>query len=196
MMKWLSVFALCSLACAAAAEIRWDENILRREARWYSSPEARAIANSVIQHQSVEGGWPKDTNLAAVPRSPEATDRGKANTIDNNATTMPMEFLAKVAHATGDERYREAFIRGVDYVLAAQYPNGGWPQFFPLRKGYYSHITFNDGAMIHVLTVLRDVAGGRPPYDFDDAERRAKGAAAVERGIDVVLRSQVRQNGK
>ena len=95
-----------------------------------------------------------------------------------------MQFLARMVHATGDARYRAAFDRGVDYLLAAQYPNGGWPQFFPLREGYYSHITFNDNAMISVLTVLREAAAGKPPYAFVDERpphegqrRRARAAS-------------------
>ena len=79
--------------------------------------------------------------------------------------------------ATGDARYRAAFERGVDYLLAAQYPNGGWPQFFPLREGYYSRITYNDNAMVHVLTVLRDAAAGKPPYAFVDDGPARQGRA-------------------
>ena len=107
-----------------------------------------------------------------------------------------MEFLALMTHATGDARYRAAFERGVDYLLAAQYPNGGWPQFFPLREGYYSRITFNDNAMVRVLTLLRDLAAGKPPYAFVDAGRRKKADAAVARGIQVILRTQVKQGGR
>jgi pectinesterase len=36
------------------------------------------------------------------------------------------------------EKYKKAFLNGLDYLLAAQYENGGWLQFYPL-KGYYSH---------------------------------------------------------
>lgn len=107
-----------------------------------------------------------------------------------------MQFLARMARSTGEARYREAFERGVDYLLAAQYPNGGWPQFFPLREGYYSRITYNDGAMIRVMTVLRDVAAGEAPYDFAEEERRANAAAAVARGLDCILRTQIRQEGR
>ena len=91
-----------------------------------------------------------------------------SSTIDNNGTTMPMQFLALMAHATGEARYRASFLRGFDYLLAAEYPGGGWPQFFPLRQGYYTHITFNDNAMVNVLTVLRDAAAGNAPYAFVD----------------------------
>ena len=101
-----------------------------------------------------------------------------------------------MVQATRDTRYRAAFDRGIDYLLAAQYQNGGWPQYFPLRRGYYSHITYNDDAMINVLIVLRDAAAGKPPYDFVDAARRARAAAAVVRGIDCILRTQIKQGGK
>jgi PelA/Pel-15E family pectate lyase len=80
--------------------------------------------------------------------------------------------------------------------MAAQYPNGGWPQYFPLRRGYYRHITYNDGAMIGVMTFLRGIVASEPPFDFVDQERRAKAKAAIARGLDCILKTQVKQNGK
>ena len=183
----------------ALGAIRWGEAVLRQQPQWYKSAEARAVADSVIQYQSPQGGWPKSTNLAKPPHSPAdipPPGRGWANSLDNDATTLPMAFLARMAHATGESKYRNSFLRGVDYLLAAQYPNGGWPQFWPLRKGYYSRITYNDGAMIRALTILHDVAGGQPPYDFIDAPRRKKVAGAVARGIDCILKTQIKQDGK
>lgn len=181
-----------------AMTIPWGADILRQKPEWYASAAAHAIADSVIQHQSTDGGWPKNTNLG-VPPSAEVRAGGGADvtssTIDNNGTTMPMQFLALVVHATGEARYRTSFVRGVDYLLAAQYPNGGWPQFFPLRDGYYTRITFNDNAMVNVLTLLRDAAAGKAPYAFVDQTRRAKARAAVSRGVDIILRTQVKQDG-
>lgn len=184
----------------AAAPVRWGADALRRQPEWYASAPARALADSVIQYQASDGGWPKNTDLGTPP--PPAESRAGAgadvtsSTIDNNGTTMPMQFLALVAHATGETRYRAAFTRGFDYLLAAEYPSGGWPQFFPLREGYYSRITFNDNAMVNVLTVLRDAATGHAPYAFVDEARRTKARAAVSRGIDIILKTQVKQDGK
>jgi PelA/Pel-15E family pectate lyase len=183
-----------------AMTIRWGADVLRQKPEWYASPEARAIADSVIQYQLPDGGWPKNTDLGVAP--PPAQSRAAAgadvtsSTIDNNGTTMPMQFLALVGHATGEDRYRASFLRGFDYLLAAQYPNGGWPQFFPLRKGYYTRITFNDNAMVNVLTLLRGAAAGIAPYEFVDATRRTKAGTAVSRGIDIILKTQVKQDGK
>ena len=179
--------------------IRWGEAVLRQKPEWYGSAEARVVADSVIQYQSPQGGWPKSTDLAKPPRTPDdipPPGRGRANTLDNEATTLPMAFLARVAHTTGEVKYRDSFFRGVDYLLVAQYHNGGWPQFWPLRDGYYSRITYNDGAMIRAMTILRDMAGGQPPYDFIDASRRMRAADAVARGIDCILKTQIKRNGK
>jgi PelA/Pel-15E family pectate lyase len=188
-----------AVAAGRAPQVAWGPAVLQQPQEWYSSPRARAIADAVLLYQSPVGAWPKNTDLSrarpAAMSAAEAAADPNGNTIDNDGTTLPMEFLARVAVATGDTRYRTAFERGVDYLLAAQYHNGGWPQFFPLREGYYSRITYNDNAMIRVLTVLRDIAAGVPHYAFVDAGRRTKAGAAVARGLDVILRTQLKQGG-
>jgi PelA/Pel-15E family pectate lyase len=197
--RTLVCLLLVSQGSVTHGALRWDEGVLRQKPPWYRSDEARTVADSVIQYQSPQGGWPKSTNLAVPPRTPDdipPPGRGRANSLDNEATTLPMAFLARVAHATGESKYRDSFLRGVDYLLAAQYPNGGWPQFWPLREGYYSRITYNDGAMIRAMTLLRDVAGAQAPYDFVDAPRRGRAEKAVLRGIDCILKTQIKQDGK
>ncbi len=195
----LAALVLGFISCVAVAgPLRWHENLLEKDTEWFASAEARAAADRVVSYQSGFGAWPKNTDLfkEISAREMEALQNGgKANTIDNGATTQPMQFLAQVAHATGERRYSESFIRGLDYLFEAQYENGGWPQYFPLRKGYYSHITYNDDAMMNVMFLLRDTAAGEAPYAFVDEERRAKSGAAIARGIDCILKTQVRQNG-
>jgi len=195
----LAFAAPLAVLTADTAPLKWGTGLLRLKGDWYASAEAVAAADSVLRYQSAHGAWPKNTDLLA-PASPEALAEiekgGKANTIDNGATTAPMQFLALVGNATGRPPYHAAALRGLDYLLAAQYPNGGFPQFYPLRpKGYYSRITYNDGAMINTLELLREVAAGQAPWAFVDAGRRARAADAVIRGIDCILRTQIRQAG-
>ena len=103
-------------------------------------------------------------------------------TLDNDATWSEMRFLAKVHAATGQRKYKNGFLKGLRYLLKAQYPSGGWPQFYPLRPGYSSRITFNDGAMIGAISILDDVVHRRPPYDLADEKLLKKCQAAVTKG--------------
>ncbi|HXT11094.1 MAG TPA: pectate lyase [Candidatus Angelobacter sp.] len=177
----------------------WGEPFLHQPRAWYGTPEARSAAGIVMQYQSTTGAFPKNTDLTIPPTDKiwaRIKKEGCADTIDNDATTVPMRFLALVAQATGDKQCQDSFIRGLDYLLISQYPNGGWPQFYPLREGYYSHITYNDNAMMNVMFLLRDIAHGKAPYQFVDADRRAKCQTAIEKGLDCILKTQIKENGK
>ncbi len=149
-----------------AAEVRWGSSALKQNPAWYATAEARDAAAVLLRYQSPAGAWPKNTDLFA-PLDDASAQRihsgGEANTIDNGATTTPMRFLARVIDATEEaaakQKLEQAFNRGLAYLLEAQYASGGWPQFYPLRpRGYYSHITLNDGAMIGVMELLRVAA--------------------------------------
>ena len=191
-----AVLGIATSGCgdlSQAPQVRWGDEIFHQPRDWYASGDARTAAESVILYQTPVGGWPKNTDLLEPPSSPDAVGQP---TIDNGATTTPMRFLALVIDGTGDARYRQAFERGMDYLFAAQYPNGGWPQYFPSREGYYSRITYNDNAMVNVLELLRDASAGDAPYAFVDEARRARASAAVARGIEVILQSQIEQEGQ
>lgn len=199
LLRLLALATLLAAPLGAAEVVKWSRN-LPTDAKWLASDTARGIADNLLLYQYPSGGWPKNIDMAQ-PLTPaaraELAERAHDDaTIDNGATTTQIAFLARIHGVTGDVRYRAAAERGIDYLLVAQYPNGGWPQYFPLRKGYYTHITFNDGAMVDALAVLRGVAEGRAPYAWLDDARRAKAKAAVERGIDCILKCQVAQDGK
>jgi PelA/Pel-15E family pectate lyase len=152
-------------------------------------------------YQRSSGGWPKDIDMAKPLGDDErraiAAARSSADsTIDNGATVTQMRFLLRVFTAQRDITDRDAFLRGLDYLLAAQYPNGGWPQFFPLREDYSRHITFNDNAMVNVLRLLDEAAEGRAPFEFVDEGRRLKARGAVTRGVDVILKAQIAVGGE
>ncbi|HEY4302213.1 MAG TPA: pectate lyase [Candidatus Didemnitutus sp.] len=197
----LLVLALLAGALAAvplaAGSVTWRE-ILRQPAPWYGGPDARRVAAAVLQYQTDSGGWPKNHDMTVPPSAEFLAEQApdhRAPTIDNDATTTQIEFLARVTTAGDDAGLRPAILRGLDYLLAAQYENGGWPQYYPLRHGYYTHITFNDDAMVNALSVLQAVASDRAPYAWVDSGRRTRAAAAVQRGIACILRCQVVVNG-
>jgi len=49
------------------------------------------------------------------------------------------------------------------YLLAAQFPNGGWPQVWPLEGGYHDAITYNDNAVIESPETLTAISGADHP---------------------------------
>ena len=173
----------------------------KQPAEWYGSAEALRIAANLLIYQHDNGGWDKNIDMA-LPlggKHLEEVRRQKhegLSTIDNSATYTQMEYLAKVYAATKDDRYSSAFHRGLSYLFAAQYPNGGWPQFYPLRHGYWDHITYNDDAMIGVMELLRAVGKVDPPYAFVTPAERERAQAAVAKGIECILETQVTVNGK
>lgn len=180
--------------------IHWNEALKQRPA-WYASPEAMRIADNVILYQRNSGGWPKNVNMAIliVPHMSTAVVRQRDrndSTIDNGATYSQLAFLARVYSAQRQEPHRQSFLKGLDFLFQAQYPNGGWPQFYPDLNGYYKHITFNDGAMIGVMKLLRDVAAAKSDYEFVDKDRRLKADDAVKRGIECILKTQVIVDGR
>ncbi|RME70596.1 MAG: pectate lyase, partial [Verrucomicrobia bacterium] len=192
---------LAVIMCGPArGAVSW-KTILDQPSGWYGAEEAVRIAERVLAFQLPSGGWTKNIDLAADRSAEEraqllrrAAEAG--STIDNGATTRELRFLARVYRAHPDERWAEAIRRGVDYLLQAQYPNGGWPQFYPLIGGYHDHITYNDDAMIRVLRLLRDVACGAPDFAFRGAEMRQRAAEAVERGVACILATQVVVDGE
>lgn len=189
------LLALVAMAGEPVATIRWPA-VLRQPAAWYAGPEAARIADNVVAWQRASGGWPKNQDMAAL-LPPEERRRivgareQPDSTIDNGATTTQLRFLARVHTAAPHPEVRAALLRGVDYLLDMQYPNGGWPQYWPRPKGYAAHITFNDGAMVNVLNLLSDLAPGRGDFGFADPARRERAGQAVTRGIECILRCQV-----
>ena len=188
--KILPCLILCvvpaSLSAASSAE-----KLLKKPDDWFGSKEGRKALDCILSWQTEHGNWPK--NMDTTRKEYSGKGKKPAGTFDNGATIGEMRVLARAVRVTGEIRYRKAFLRGFDHILKAQYPNGGWPQFYPLSKGYHRHITFNDDTMIRVMEFLRDVTKSKE-YQFLDKERRAAAGKAIEQGLACILKCQVVMN--
>ena len=179
--------------CSLVAAEKGARDFLKKPDAWFGTPEARKVAEAILTYQTEAGGWPKNTDTVSQPYR---GDRAKLQpTFDNGATLDELRFLARACQAKPETTYQAAFERGLAYVLRAQYPNGGWPQFFPLRKGYYDRITFNDNAMVRVMEFVREVAREKT-YTFVDPKSRAACRSAFDRGIDCILKCQIVVDGQ
>lgn len=195
-------FVLSTSTMAQVLDKSWSKIIELNEGEWFASKEAIAIAENVLLYQRNIGGWPKNTQMQKPLSEKEKAEllvlksSTKDVTTDNGATYGEMIYLSKMYRQVPDERYKTAFLKGLDYILEAQYDNGGWPQFYPLKKGYYSHITFNDDSMVNILKVLEEIKNETDYFSIKPLKELVEKAnIAFNKGIDCILKTQYVQNG-
>ena len=180
----------------------WQNFAANMPDEWFGSEESVAVAANVLLYQREIGGWPKNIpmHLPLSEAQKKALILNKDSLdafFDNGATTTEMKFLARMYTNTGNRKYRKAFVTGLNFILEAQYENGGWPMIYPLKKGYYTHITFNDNAIVNILELLRDIFNRKSVYSFV-ASKKVTGVtrSAFDRGISCILKTQIIVDGK
>ncbi|MBT4485127.1 MAG: pectate lyase, partial [Candidatus Latescibacteria bacterium] len=110
-------------------------------------------------------------------------------TFDDESTTGPTHFLLKLYMETLNPSYRLPLLKALDFILMSQYPNGGWPQRYPLRHefvhdglaDYTSYYTFNDGVITNNIDLLVEA------YELLGNDEYMK---AAKRGMDFIIISQ------
>lgn len=180
----------------------WRKIIHKKEGIWFASDQAKQIAENVLLYQRNIGGWPKNVQMHKLLSKEEKAklltkkSSTKEVTTDNGATIQEMLFLSKIYRQQPDIRYKKAFLKGLDYILEAQYENGGWPQFYPLKKGYYTHITYNDDSMVNILKLLKELKNNTNYYAIKPSNSILKGVEiAFQKGVDCILKTQYNQKG-
>jgi len=111
-------------------------------------------------------------------------------TFDDGVTVDASRFLLHLYLETLDPKYRGPLLKSIEFILDSQYPNGGWPQRWPLdpevlldpEVGYTAYYTYNDGIQIGNIGYLLEVSRALG----DDRCLRA-----AIRGMDFVLLSQL-----
>jgi PelA/Pel-15E family pectate lyase len=193
---------------------------LRHDDAYYATAPAKHIADVIVSFQTPAGGWSKNMSMSGalrLPGQPYAADNlnrfsdpndfdkpadpswNYVGTLDNDSTNTELHFLAKVSAQTpgkDGDAYRASFIKGIRYLLAAQFPNGGFPQVYPLQGGYHDAITFNDNAVSESAETLTAVSGGHGDYAFVPADLRKQAGEASARALKCIIASQILINGK
>lgn len=159
-----------------------------------------AALNAVLSYQTLLGGWSKRTDMQQVrkPGQLAGSEAAYIPTFDNGATSTQIRWLAAYhpnASAADQAKIQAALTQAVQFVLRAQYPNGGFPQSYPLRGGYHDAVTLNDNVMTDLLNLLWDIAN-QPDYRWLAADLRAAAQAGFHKGVDWLVQSQVLVDGK
>ncbi|MFL1011648.1 pectate lyase [Flavisericum labens] len=142
---------------------------------YYSAAEKAARA--IIWGQSHEGGWNYMIDFAGDRslkkwyntigkngwRLEEFQHYYGNSTFDDDVTTDAARFLLRMYLEKMDPTYKPALDKAIQFILNSQYPNGGWPQRYPLRNDfekqgfpdYTSFYTFNDDVIWENISFLK-----------------------------------------
>jgi len=180
-----------------------DSNIVnpKKNQPRYKETQITKIADNILLYQRDNGGWPKNYDMQAI-LTPEQKQRLKDTkghlhtTFDNSTTYTQVDYLAKVYTITHIEKYKEGCVKGINFILDAQFENGGWPQYYPLENKYSRHITFNDGAYMGIIHTLKKIIDNDPSYAFISDDLRAKVKKSYNKGLECILDTQIKDDGK
>lgn len=163
-------------------------------------------ADNMLLYQRSWGGWPKavngvkvdyNTSLTAVQKKNIVADSlHKDATIDNGATVKEIRYLAKAYKLHKAQSYLNAVHKGIRYLLRAQYPVGGWPQFYPDSSLYRGQITYNDNSIANVLNLLLDITSGANDLDLVEPSYLPSVKQAISNGVNCILLTQINVKGE
>ncbi len=167
----------------------------------YKATDLTDIGDNILLYQRNNGGWPKNYDMRAILTLDQKDSLIRVKdkfhtTFDNSTTFSHIECLARIYYVTKEDKYKDACLKGINFTLSAQYPNGGWPQYYPLESNYSRHITFNDGAYLGIMQMLKNIIDNEPCYSFVDPELRKKVKVAYDMGMDCLLNCQIMDNGR
>jgi PelA/Pel-15E family pectate lyase len=184
----------------------WQHVATKMPTEWYGSAEAKSVAENVLMAQKEIGGWEKNKPyhhpFSESEKNHYLNDKKEIGaTLDNGSTITELKFLAKMYSQTNEEQYKQAFEKGLNYIFISQYENGGWPQFFPVRKGstsYSGHITYNDNSMVNTMQFLKGIYSGDKEFSALNLKKdeKVKAQKAFDKGVACILKTQIEVNGK
>jgi len=142
----------------------------------YYYQAAQKAASAIIWGQSHEGGWNYMIDFAGDRSLKRWYDTIGKNgwrleefqhyygnsTFDDDVTSNAARFLLRMYLDKLDPAYNPALDKAIGFILKSQYPNGAWPQRYPIkydfskngRPDYTSFYTYNDDVIwenVHFL---------------------------------------------
>lgn len=155
------------------------------------------IAENLLVTQNADGGWPRNQDWlrvggprAKLPDSTEGTTQQSSSTLDNWATWSQIGYLARVYQKTGLIRYANSATKGITYLLDHQKSSGGW------SGADVDAITYNDRVMAGVMKTLKQITTDRQLYKFVTNPLLRQARAALDKGLNCILNTQILQDGQ
>lgn len=130
---------------------------------------------------------------------------------DDGATVSELRFLAKAYTHIINEKTKQAIQssihNGIEFILNAQYPDGGWRQVWPSvyptdpkksKRYYANYTTLNDHAMIRNMVLLSDILSEVAPFSskLTQSIDRIKIIHSLLAAKEHLLKAQIRANSE
>jgi len=140
----------------------------------YYYEAARQTALALAWGQRQAGGW--DHRVDVSHRTPHSNrvvrNKGQCS-FDDNISQEPLSFLIQLDKHLDEPWLTEAIDVALDFFLEAQFDNGAWSQWYPLRGKYHDYYTFNDGAINDCIRVLLEAYKAYGNQKYLNAAKRA-----------------------
>lgn len=171
----------------------WNIEHKERHYQRYTPLQYIEIADNLVAYQNEDGGWPKNIDWLAILDTDSVyaalKESYKRSTLDNRNVFPQIEYLSDAYRLSGQERFKDAALKGLHYLLGTQKENGGW------RGWDVDAITFNDEVTTGALELFRNITQGDESFSWLDTPLRDEIRRRFEKGIRLVLDCQIRQNG-
>jgi len=139
---------------------------------------ARRAGDLLIALQLPSGGWFSEVPVHGTHAAAWFRVIAHWATLDDDVTSGAVRLLLALFEATGDSRYRLAAESGLELLLTAQLPGGGWPLTWrpawivALRPSFEDWPSTNDAATAGPILALLDGARVLGRDDLLTAARR------------------------
>jgi hypothetical protein len=144
---------------------------------------AREAGRALAWGQRKKGGWDHRVRVDHLDPEDETPERrGGHCTFDDDITQSALRFLMDLDRELDEPWLTGSIELGLAFLQEAQFDNGAWPQWYPLRGGYHDYYTYNDAAINDCISTLL-MAHER----YGDSEY----LAAAKRGGDFIIASRL-----
>jgi hypothetical protein len=134
---------------------------------------ARKVARALAWGQRDIGGWDHRVRVDHLKPDSVRPERAKGRcTFDDNITQEALSFLMAIDLRLDEAWLTESVELGLQFMLQSQFANGAWPQWYPLRGGYYNHYTFNDNSINDCIRVMMEAHKYYGKKEYLDSARR------------------------
>ena len=104
--------------------------------------------------QRKEGGWDHRVDVGHVVPGHSPVRQSGNCTFDDDITQGAVTFLMNLDREIDEEWLTSSISRALSFIMAAQFLNGAWPQWYPLIGGYHDYYTYNDNAINDCIRVM------------------------------------------